>query len=190
VLINLPILSGDARSAAIYAQENYPLTCAPSVKRKKNVLNSSSEMDVIDRTILNIIQEEFPLTEKPFEAIGKQAGISGEETLERIRRLTEKGYIRRIGLVLERKKLGYVSLLCGTNANTDTIEAIAEEINKEPGVTHNYEREGELNLWFTITMKTMDDIDTFITTLEKTFPIKVYRFPEKRTFKIKTYFPV
>lgn len=147
-------------------------------------------MDTIDRAILNSIQEEFPLTEKPFEAIGEQVGISEEEALERIRRLTEKGYIRRIGLVLERKKLGYASLLCGARVDTDMIEAIAGEINKEPGVTHNYEREGELNLWFTVTMKTMDDINTFITNLENTFPIKVYKFPEKRTFKIKTYFPM
>jgi DNA-binding Lrp family transcriptional regulator len=147
-------------------------------------------MDAIDRTILNAIQEEFPLTEQPFETIGKQAGISEEEALERIRRLTEEGYIRRIGLVLERKKLGYASLLCGAHVDADMIEEIAGEISKEPGVTHNYEREGELNLWFTVTMKTMDNINQFITTLEQTFSIKVYKFPEKRTFKIKTYFPV
>jgi len=147
-------------------------------------------MDAVDRTILNLIQEEFPLTEKPFEAIGKQVGIDENEALERIKRLTEEGYIRRIGLVLERKKLGYTSLLCGTRVDTDKIETIAGEISKEPGVTHNYEREGELNLWFTVTMKTMDDINRFITKLEQTFAIKVYKFPEKRTFKIKTYFPV
>jgi DNA-binding Lrp family transcriptional regulator len=170
--------------------QKHPLTHALSVTQRRNALNNSSEMDITDRAILNIIQEEFPLTEKPFEAIGKQAGIRGKEALERIRRLSEEGYIRRIGLVLERKKLGYASLLCGTHADTDTIEEIAGEISKEPGVTHNYEREGELNLWFTITMKTMDDINTFITNLEKAFPIKVYRFPEKRTFKIRTYFEV
>ena len=147
-------------------------------------------MDTVDKKILNTIQEEFPLTKKPFEAIGKQVGISEKEALERIKKLTEKGYIRRIGLVLERKKLGYTSLLCGTHVDADMIEKIAERINKEPGVTHNYEREGELNLWFTITMKTMDAINTFITTLENTFLIKIYRFPEKKTFKIKTFFPV
>jgi DNA-binding Lrp family transcriptional regulator len=165
-------------------------THAQSVRQKRSVLNNSSEMDTIDRTILNAIQEEFPLTERPFEAIGIQAGISGEEALWRIRKLTEEGYIRRIGLVLERKKLGYASLLCGTHVDIDTIETIVKEINKEPGVTHNYEREGELNLWFTVTMKTMDDINRFLTTLENTFSIKIYRFPEKRPFKIKTYFPV
>ena len=82
-------------------------------------------MDAIDRTILNIIQEEFPLTKRPFESIGKQAGIGGKETLERIRRLTEEGYIRRIGLVLERKKLGYASLLCGVHNDADMIEEVA-----------------------------------------------------------------
>lgn len=147
-------------------------------------------MDTIDRALLNKIQEEFPLTEKPFEAIGKHAGIREEEALERIRRLTEKGYIRRIGLVLERKILGYISLLCGVHVGADVIDDLAQEINKEPGVTHNYEREGELNLWFTVTMKTMDDIDKFITRLEKTYSIKVYKFAEKRTFKIKTFFPM
>jgi DNA-binding Lrp family transcriptional regulator len=153
-------------------------------------LNDLSELDTIDRAILNNIQEEFPLTEKPFEAIGKQAGIREDEALERIKKLTQKGYIRRIGLVLERKKLGYVSLLCGIHVDAEVIDGLAREINKEPGVTHNYEREGELNLWFTVTMKTMDDINRFITTLERNFAIKIYKFPEKRTFKIKTFFPV
>ncbi len=147
-------------------------------------------MDPVDRAILNTIQEEFPLTTKPFEVIGKQVGITEKEALDRIKTLTEEGYIRRIGLILERKKLGYASLLCGARVNKNMIEAVADTINKEPGVTHNYERDGELNLWFTVTMKKMNDIDKFITNLEKTFPIKVYKFPEKRTFKIKTFFPV
>ena len=147
-------------------------------------------MDTIDRTILNLIQEEFPLTEKPFEAIGKQVGIDENEALERIKRLTEEGYIRRIGLVLERKKLGYASLLCGTRVDTDKIETIAGEISKEPGVTHNYEREGELNLWFTVTMKTMDDINRFITNLENLSQSRYINSLRKGRSKIKTYFPV
>lgn len=147
-------------------------------------------MDQTDRTILNIIQYEFPLTEKPFEAIGKQAGISEEEALERVKKLKEKGFIRRIGLVLERKKLGYASLLCGVHIDNDKIEEVAGTISKEPGVTHNYERDGELNLWFTVTMKTMDDINIFLRDIEERYALKIYRFPEKKTFKIKTYFPV
>ena len=59
-----------------------------------------------------------------------------------------------------------------------------------PGVTHNYEREGELNLWFTVTMERKEDIERFLSMLEETFSITIQRFPEKRTFKIRTRFPV
>ncbi len=147
-------------------------------------------MDPADRAILNIIQKEFPLTKKPFEAIGRQVGISEKEALERVKRLKERGFIRRIGLILERKKLGYASLLCGVHVDNDKIEEVAGTISKEPGVTHNYERDGELNLWFTVTMRTIDDINLFLKDIEKSLSLQVYRFPEKRTFKIKTFFPV
>jgi len=147
-------------------------------------------MDATDRAILNMIQDEFPLTEKPFEAIGNRTGISPQEALKRIKRLKQEGYIRRVGLVLESKKLGYKSLLCAARIDPDAIEEVAAVINREPGVTHCYERDGELNLWFTITMGTVDQINEFISRLEKTFSIKLYKFPEKKTFKIKTFFPV
>ena len=147
-------------------------------------------MDIVDRTILNIIQEEFPLTEKPFEAIGRQVEINEKEALERVKKLKEEGFIRRIGLVLERKKLGYASLLCGVHIDDNRIEEVGGTIGEEPGVTHNYKRDGELNLWFTVTMKTIGDIDIFLGNIEKKYSLTIYRFPEKKTFKIKTYFPV
>ena len=147
-------------------------------------------MDEIDKKILNLIQEEFPLAERPFAAIGKQAGISEREAVKRVKTLKEKGIIRRIGPILERKKLGYVSVLCGVHVDDNAITEVAREINGLTGVTHNYEREGDLNLWFTITKKTIGEIDRALSDLEKAHGLRVYRFPEKKTFKIKTYFPL
>ena len=147
-------------------------------------------MDPVDKKILNLIQEEFPLDARPYARVAEGVGISEEEALTRVRRLVDDGYIRRIGLVLEGKKLGYVSLLCATHASPERIDEIAGVISAEPGVTHNYERDHELNLWFTITMKKMADIDNFLSGLENRFAIKIYRFPEKKRFKIKTYFPL
>lgn len=147
-------------------------------------------LDDIDRTILNFIQESFPVEKRPFQFIGKLLGLEEEVVLERIRSLKKRGVIRRIGPILERKRLGFVSVLCGLHASRDIIEAIAEEINKHAGVTHNYERDGELNLWFTLTVRTKEEIDSFLWEIEKKFSIKIYRFPEKSVFKIKTYFPV
>jgi len=147
-------------------------------------------LDEIDRKILNLIQEEFPLTQRPFTAIGKQIGITEKEAIQRIKRLKETGYIRRIGPVLERQKLGYASTLCGIHVDENKIMAAVKEINQQKGITHNYEREGELNLWFTITKKKKEDIGQFVQELEKKFSLKVYQFPAKRVFKIKTYFPL
>lgn len=147
-------------------------------------------MDEIDKKILNLIQEEFPLTEKPFADIGEQVGVSEKEAVKRVKTLKENGIIRRIGPILERKKLGYVSVLCGVHVDDNKIMEVALEINGLTGVTHNYEREGDLNLWFTMTKKTTGEIDRKLSGLEKTYGLRIYRFPEKRMFKIKTYFPL
>lgn len=147
-------------------------------------------MDEIDRKILNLIQEEFPVTPRPFAEIGKRAGITEGSALTRVKRLKEEGYIRRIGPVLDPGKLVYVSTLCGVHVEEAILMDMVREVNAEAGVTHNYEREGRLNLWFTVTAKSVQEIDGFLSGLEKRFGIVIYRFPKKRVFKIKTYFPV
>lgn len=147
-------------------------------------------MDHADRKILTMLQEEFPLTERPFDVIGEKIGLSGEEIRRRVMRLRERGYIRRIGPVLDPKKMGYVSLLCGAAIPAGRLEEVARAVSAESSVTHNYEREGDLNLWFTVTMKKNEDIEGFLKALEEEFSIRIYRFPEKRTFKIKTRFSI
>ena len=147
-------------------------------------------MDEKDKQILNLIQEEFPLTARPFAEIGRRVGISEADALERVMRAKQEGYIRRIGPVLEPKKLVFTSTLCGVHVEETILMNVVKEINKHKGVTHNYEREGELNVWFTITAGSAGEIDEFLTGLEKRFSLKIYRFPKKRVFKIKTYFPV
>lgn len=145
-------------------------------------------MDATDRKLLDMLQEEFPLVEMPFAEIGEKMGLTGEEVKKRIEALKAGGYIRRIGPVLDAKQLGYCSLLCAAAAEPDMIGQLTEAVNAEPSVTHNYEREGELNIWFTVTMKTQNDIDSFLKEIEDRFSITIRRFPEKRTFKIKTRF--
>ena len=149
-----------------------------------------SLMDETDRTILNLIQEEFPVTSRPFEEIGRRAGISEHEALRRVLRLKEEGYIRRIGPILESRSLVFTSLLCGVHVEESMLMNVVTEINRHKGVTHNYEREGELNVWFTITTKSAEEIDLFIASLESRFSLAIFRFPRKRVFKIKTYFPL
>ncbi len=147
-------------------------------------------MDEIDKKILNMIQEEFPLALRPFAELGHSAGVSEEEALERVRRAKDEGLIRRIGPVLEPKKLVYVSSLCGVRVEEAILMDVVREVNRHSGVTHNYERDGELNLWFTVTAKSSDEIEGFLGDVEKRFSLTIYRFPKKKVFKIKTFFPL
>jgi len=147
-------------------------------------------MDEFDKKILNAIQEEFPVTPRPFAEIGKLIGMEENDVIERVRRLKGEGYIRRIGPILERKKLNYVSALCGVHVDESKLMDFVNELNEYSGVTHNYERDGELNIWFTIAAKKKDEIEDFLSDLEKKYEVTIYRFPEKKVFKIKTYFPV
>lgn len=147
-------------------------------------------MDDVDKRILNLIQEEFPISERPFQEIGKAVGVSEGEAFERVKRLKEEGIIRRIGPVMEKKRIGYVGMLCAAAVDDSRIEDVARDLGRHKGVTHLYEREGELNLWFTIIAKSASEIEEFLGDVERKFGIRIERFREKRVFKLRTYFPL
>jgi len=146
-------------------------------------------MDSIDRRLLNIIQEDFPLSRKPFDAIGEMLGITGEEALKRTQSLAETGIIRRIGAIFDSKRLGYVSTLAAAKVPEDKIRKTVEVINSYPEVTHNYERDFEYNLWFTIICESSERMENIIEEIKAKTGISDMRsLPAERTFKIKVEF--
>lgn len=107
-------------------------------------------MDDLDRQLLNVMQNEFPICEKPFLEIGKKLNICEKEVLARLHKLKSDGIIRRIGGVFDSQHLGYKSSLFAVKVPSGDIESVAEFINQFPGVTHNYQRSHAYNLWFTL----------------------------------------
>ena len=106
-------------------------------------------MDSIDKQILNIIQKDFPVVEKPFKAVADKVRLSEDEVLKRIKNLREEGIIRRIGAVFDSKKMGYASTLCAAKVPKEKIKKFVAIVNSYAGVTHNYRRSHEYNVWFT-----------------------------------------
>jgi DNA-binding Lrp family transcriptional regulator len=86
-------------------------------------------MDDIDRKLLNLIQEDFPLTEAPFAQVAAGFGISEAEVLERVGRLKEKGIIRRIGAVFDLRRLGFASTLCAARVPEGQVQAFVARVN-------------------------------------------------------------
>ena len=151
----------------------------------------SSKMDEVDKKILNLLQTEFPITEEPFKAVGEMIGISEDEVLERVRNLKEHKIIRRIGAIFDLRKLGYVSTLCAARVPDDRIEGFVKIVNTYTGVTHNYRRNHEYNVWFTFIAPSEEELQTSIEEIkEKTGIADILSMRATRTFKIDATFDV
>jgi DNA-binding Lrp family transcriptional regulator len=107
-------------------------------------------MDSTDKEILNRIQREVPLEREPFEAIGRELGIAGDEVIRRIETLKRGRVIRQISAIFDTRVLGYESSLVAARIQAHKLGEGAKAINSHPGVSHNYERNNEFNLWYTV----------------------------------------
>ena len=146
-------------------------------------------MDSIDKKILNILQTGFPLEAEPYRIVGERVGIDEDEVLRRVKKLGEEGVIRRIGAVFEPRALGYVSTLCAAKVPPSKMKQFVEAANSYPGVTHNYRRSHEYNVWFTFIAPTRKEIDKALGEIkEKTGIADILDMPAKRVFKIDATF--
>ncbi|WP_018124847.1 AsnC family transcriptional regulator [Desulfovibrio oxyclinae] len=145
-------------------------------------------MDSYDKEILNIIQSYFPLTSRPYQEIGDQVGLTEGETLARVRALKESGLIRRMGANFQSKKLGWQSTLCAASVPEEKMDEFVAEVNRHDGVTHNYLRENEFNVWFALIAPDMDAVEAILSEISEKTGIKILNLPAEKMFKIKVDF--
>lgn len=146
-------------------------------------------MDDIDRAILNRIQSNFPITPQPFLAIGNDLGCSEKEVLTRVAKLKKRGIIRRIGGNFVPEKLGFISTLCAAKVPDHQLDSFAEVVNRYPGVTHNYQRDNEYNVWFTFIAPSMNDIEQNLEQISlATGVTEIINLPSTNVYKIKAHF--
>jgi DNA-binding Lrp family transcriptional regulator len=169
-------------------------------------------MDATDRKLLNLLQAGFPLAPRPFAEIAAMIGLAENETIARTASLIESGAIRKIGPILDSRKLGYVSTLAALAVPENKIDPVAQIVNSFPGVTHNYLREidtargdcprtpsdgrgltpvhSPYNMWFTVHARDEQELRDVISEIERRAALKVTRFDATRLFKIAVQFQV
>ena len=146
-------------------------------------------MNDLERKLLNIVQSKFPIVTRPFYELGLKLGISETDVLNTLRKLKENGIIRRIGGVFDSKKLGYQSCLIATKVPPEKLEETANFINKFPGVTHNYERTHEYNLWFTLAASSDDKFNEIVEIIKENTDIQeLILLPAIRIFQSQVKF--
>ncbi len=143
------------------------------------------ELDNTDKQILNDIQWTFPLVERPFLELVKKYHISEEEIIRRIKNLKDIGIIRQISAIFDTRKLGYKSALVAFAVDKNKIDDVANEINKHPGVSHNYERNHEYNIWFTLAVAPDGDMKVDLDKMSSLDGVLKYRvLPTLKMYKI------
>lgn len=144
-------------------------------------------MEVLDRKILEIVQDGFPLEERPYVALGRLLGVSEEEAFDSVERLRKSGVIRRLGGVYDSRRLGYISRLCAGVVSEDKLEIFAAAADKIPAITHNYVRSHAYNVWFTVIARSESEIQETVRGLEaETALHDAHVLSASKMFKINT----
>lgn len=145
-------------------------------------------MDAYDKQILDIIQSHFPLETRPYAVVGEQVGLSEAEVLARVRRLKGEGVIRRMGANFGSRQLGWKSTLCGAEVPADRLEAFIAEVNRHPGITHNYLRDHKFNVWFALIAPDEAAVEAVLADITAKTGVPVMNLPASKLFKIKVDF--
>ena len=160
-------------------------------ERVKERNQSQAQLDEMDRMILNEIQSHFPIEARPYQVLGEKLGCSEEEVLQRVQDLKDREVIRRIGANCSSRKLGYTSTLCAAKVPSRLMARFVDVVNSYMGVTHNYRRDHDYNIWFTLIAPSEEKIERILgEIIELTGVGEVISLPAERLFKIQVDFEV
>jgi len=120
----------------------------PKTRSRKD--GAAVPLDEVDRRLLNLMQGSFPVAPRPYRQVAELGGIVEGEAMARVRRLLEKRIIRQVTPIYDTRALGYGSMLVAAKVDPEHPWRAAKIVNAHPGVSHNYLRNHEFNMWFTI----------------------------------------
>ena len=120
----------------------------PKLRSRKQ--GAAIALDDLDKRLLNLMQGSFPIAPRPYLHVAEQAQVSEEEVLARVTHLLQERIIRQVTPIFDTRALGYSSMLVAAKVDPENPWRAASIINEHPGVSHNYLRNHEFNIWFTI----------------------------------------
>lgn len=139
--------------------------------------------------LLNRVQKDIPIVARPYRVLAQEVGLSEEDALAILRAEKEKGVLRQISAIFDTRTLGYKSSLVAVKADPEKLDAVAEVINAHPGVSHNYKRNHDFNLWYTIAVPPESDLEAHVHRLHELSGAELTRLmPTLHLYKIGVEF--
>ena len=142
-------------------------------------------LDRIDQELLNLVQVDFPVVARPFAFLGEQLEVDEDEVMARLGALKKNKIIRQISAIFDTRALGYKSSLVATRAPSDYVDDVAAVISEHPGVSHNYRRDHEFNIWWTVAVPPTSSLEAHVDALHGLAGAEATRLMQTiRMFKI------
>lgn len=142
-----------------------------------------------DRALVNRLQQGIPLEATPYDIVGAELGLSGQEVCQRIGSLLECGVLSRFGPMFQIERAGGRFTLAAIAVPPDRFEEVAAIVNGFPEVAHNYERTHRLNMWFVLATETPAQCADAIRRIEQATGLAVVDMPKEREFHVRLYLP-
>ena len=159
-------------------------------------MSETDGLDSVDRAVVNAFQGGFPVVTEPFGPAAaalrdRGVDVSGEELLERVRRLDEAGTLTRFGALIDAGEIGGTATLVAMCAPEERFDEVAEQVNAHREVAHNYRREHpHLNMWFVVSVSDPDAVDRVLADIEAETGRETYNLPKQREFRVEAKFPL
>ncbi|MBS1869840.1 MAG: AsnC family transcriptional regulator [Actinobacteria bacterium] len=161
-------------------------TATPKLRSRKH--GAAIPLDELDRRLLNLMQGRFPIEPRPYARVAELAGIDEQQAMARVQHLLDQRIIRQVTPIFDTRALGYSSMLVAAKVDAENPHRAASVINAHPGVSHNYLRNHEFNLWFTIATEPDSQLGldgTLAALAEEAGAESVRQLPTLKLFKIR-----
>lgn len=142
-----------------------------------------------ERALINAYQRDFPLESRPFKRIAEGLEETETEIISAVRNLVRRNILSRLGAVVCPNTAGS-STLAAMAVPQERLEEVAEMVNAEPAVNHNYEREHMFNLWFVVTACDENGVRETLKRIEEKTGLEVLDLPLEKSYHIDLGFPI
>jgi len=150
---------------------------------------SAPPLDAVDVRLIDRLQGDLPLSERPFADIGAELGLAEDEVIERLHELLGQGVLTRFGPLFQIEQGGGCYLLAALEVPEAGFERVAACVNALPEVAHNYRREHRLNMWFVVAAETAEAVEAACRRIEQATGLVVHRFPKQREYFVGLRLP-
>lgn len=157
------------------------LVMEPTIREEKPV----TVLDEVDRRIINGLQGGFPICDRPYAVAARNLGLEEGELIARLQRLLDDKVLTRFGPLYNADRFGGTNVLAAMSVPNGDFDRIAQFVNQQPEIAHNYRREHRLNMWFVGAAESPEKVEAAFLYIENITGYPVYRFPKEQEYFVE-----